>query len=57
MTAHQVLLLTGYIFEASYRASATRVNKIYSMGQSELGNLLAEIGTLTYSLNELQSIV
>ena len=39
MTAHQVLLLAGYNFEISYGTSATRVNKIFSMGQSELGNL------------------
>ena len=39
MPAQQVLLLTGYIFEVSYGTSATRVDKIWSMGQSELGNL------------------
>ena len=39
MPVHQVLTLTGYNFETSYSTSATRVNKIYSMGQSELGKL------------------
>ena len=37
-----------YIFEASYNMSATQVNKIYIMDQSELLNLWAGIGTLTH---------
>ena len=49
MPAHQVLPLTGYIFEASYSTSATRVNKIRNLDQSELLNLRAGIGTSTYS--------
>ena len=51
MSADRVLPLTGYIFEASYSTSATQVNKILSMDQSELLNLWGDIGTLTYSLN------
>ena len=52
--AHQVLPLTGYIFETSYSTSATRANKIYhgpikSMDQSKLLNPWVGIGTLTYS--------
>ena len=39
MTAHQVLLKAGYNFEISYSTSAARVNKVCSMGQSELGIL------------------
>ena len=39
----------GYIFQASDSMSATRVDKIYSMDQSELGNVWAGIETLTYS--------
>ena len=47
--ARQVLSLTEYTFEASYNMSATQVNKIYSMDQSEFLNLWAGIGTLTCS--------
>ena len=50
--ADQVLPLTGYILENSYSTSATQANKIRSMDQSELLNLWAVIGTLTYSINE-----
>ena len=46
MPAHQVFSLTAYIFETSYSTSDTHANK--SMDQSELLNLWAGIGTLTY---------
>ena len=46
--AHQVLPLKAYIFEAKYSMSATQANKIQSMDQSEVLNLWAGIGTLTY---------
>ena len=39
MPAHQVLPLTGNIFEASYGTSATQANKIKSIDQLELFNL------------------
>ena len=39
MPAHQVLPLTGYIFEAIYSTSVTQASKSYSMDQSELLNL------------------
>ena len=38
MPAHEVLPLTGYIFEASYSTSATQANKIWSMEKSEVLN-------------------
>ena len=38
MPAHEILPLTGYIFEASYSTSATQANKIQSMDQSEVLN-------------------
>ena len=36
MPAHQVLLLTTYIFDASYGTSATQANKIQDMDQTYL---------------------
>ena len=50
MPAHQVLPLTGYIFEASYITSSMQAKKIQILDQSELLNLWAGIGTLTYWL-------
>ena len=47
MSAHLVLSLTGYIFEAFY--STPQAHKIWSMDQSKLLNLWAGNGTLTYS--------
>ena len=49
MAANHVLPSTRYIFEASYSTSVTWVNKIQSMDQSELRNLLARIEPLIYS--------
>ena len=48
MPAHQVLSLTAYIFKVSHSMSVSQANKIYSMDQSELLNLWAGIGTLTF---------
>ena len=49
MPAYYVLPLTAYIFEASYSTSATwQAKTISGMDQSELLNLWAGIGTLTY---------
>ena len=50
MHAHQVLIWTGYIFEASFSTSVT-----LSMDQLELLNLWAGIGTLTYRNKEISS--
>ena len=47
MPAHQILPLTGYVFEASYSTLATHANKILNMDQSEVLNPWAGIGTLT----------
>ena len=50
MPAQQVLPLTRYIFKASCSTLVGWVIRISGMGQSELGNLSASIGTLIYSI-------
>ena len=56
MPAHRVLPLMGHIFESSYSMSAIPANKIWSTDQSELLNLWAGIGTLTYRRQEFVSL-
>ena len=54
MSAHQVLPLTAYIFEATYSTAATQANKIQNMDQSESLNQWAGIGALTYCCENCQ---